>query len=465
MNPTSRIINREITRLAWPSIVSNITTPLLGLVDTAITGHMGAAAYVGAIAVGGTMFSLAYWPLNFLRMGTSSLTSQAYGRSLTTPPSHQITTPPSHQITKSPLPQITLEPYLWLRRSLVLALTIALVLVAASPLLAWVLLFFLDPEPVTLGLARQYFQIVIFGAPMVLGTYSLSGWFLGMQDSRAPMWMALVTNVVNIIMSYLLVYGLGFGIEGVAWGTVCGQAVGFATGIYMAQRKYQALTKIRSSMVTALSHAIPRKSFFNTNADIFLRTLCLAAVTMWFTRAGATQSTAVLAANALLMQLFILFSYFMDGFAFAGEAMAGKYFGASLCNELRSTIRGVFRWGCYVALSFTLLYLFGARLIFEILSDNAEIVDTAMHYRWWALAIPAAGVAAFVWDGIFIGMGLTRQMLMSMAVAATLFFSVYFLMIGPMGNHGLWLAFICYLLTRGIMQSILFYRDEKRVLK
>lgn len=212
-------INREITRLAWPSIVSNITTPLLGLVDTAITGHMGAAVYVGAIAVGGTMFSLTYWTLNFLRMGTSSLTSQAFG----------------HTIKKDNFrgtnDKSFLEPFLWLQRSLVIALIIATALLLCRGIIADVLLFFLDPEPITLAMTRRYYDIVIFGAPMVLGTYSLSGWFLGMQDSRTPMWMAIVTNVANIVVSYLLVYACHLGMDGVAIGTVTGQALGFLLGL------------------------------------------------------------------------------------------------------------------------------------------------------------------------------------------------------------------------------------------
>lgn len=211
-------------------------------------------------------------------------------------------------------------------------------------------------------------------------------------------------------------------------------------------------------LMREVAQEVPSQSFFSTNADIFLRTLCLAAVTMWFTRAGAAQSTAVLAANALLMQLFILFSYFMDGFAFAGEALSGKYFGAQMWDKLRLTIRGVFRWGLYVAAGFTVAYLFGGRWILALLSDTPSVVETAMHYRWWAVAVPAAGVAAFVWDGIFIGMGLTRQMLISMAAAAAMFFISYYLLILPCGNHGLWLAFIAYLLTRGLIQSLLFRR-------
>lgn len=459
MNSEKANINSEITRLAWPSIVSNITTPLLGLVDTAITGHMGAAAYVGAIAVGSTMFNLAYWPLNFLRMGTSSLTSQAYGHSLKSQSSKSQTTIEANVGTAlASSPPAALEPYLWLRRSLILAIEIAFVLLLLSPFLADLLLYFLNPEHTTLKLARQYFTIVIVGAPMVLGTYSLSGWFLGMQDSRAPMWMAIITNVANILMSFLLVYGFHLGIQGVAWGTVTGQALGFIVGLAIAQKKYHIFGRIRRRALGSLCATIPQRSFFNTNIDIFLRTICLAAVTLWFTRAGAAQSTAVLAANALLMQLFILFSYFMDGFAFAGEALSGKYFGAKMWIKLRATILGEFRWGLYVAGAFTLIYLFGARWIFELLSDNPSIVDTAMRYRWWAVAVPAAGVAAFVWDGVFIGMGLTRQMLASMAMAAVMFFVAYFLLIAPCGNHGLWLAFIAYLLTRGLMQTILYLR-------
>ncbi|MCD8386498.1 MAG: MATE family efflux transporter [Bacteroidales bacterium] len=427
-------INQEILRLSIPAIVSNITTPLLGLVDTAITGHMGAASYIGAIAVGGSMFSLAYWLMNFLRMGTSGLTSQAYGAQIA-----------GHAAD---------APKLILWRALLVGIALSAALIVLSPWIADALLYFMDAQPDTSAMARTYFLIVIFGAPAVLCTYSLTGWLLGMQDSRAPMWMALVTNVANIAASLILVYGFGLKIEGVAIGTLSAQWIGLGCGLWLAHRRYRPFAGAMQATWTQLRRGMRR--FFSLNTDIFLRTLCLVAVTLWFTRSGARSGSDILAANALLMQLFILFSYFMDGFAFAGEAMAGKYFGQGNRPMLSATIRGIFQWSLGVVILFTLLYGLGGRLILELLTDDPAVVDTAMSYLPWAIAVPAAGVMAFVWDGIFIGLTLSRQMLLSMLCASAVYFLLYFLLTPTLSNHGLWLSFISYLLTRGLIQSLLY---------
>lgn len=437
------VINKEILRLALPAIVSNITTPLLGLVDTAITGHMGGAVYVGAIAVGGTMFSLAYWALNFLRMGTSGLTSQAYGAELAAGGEKGLTS-------------------LLLMRSLAVALCLAVLIIAAAPWLADVLLWFLDADSATTAMARRYFMIVVWGAPAVLGVYALSGWFLGMQDSRAPMWMALLTNVANIAVSLVLVYGFGYKIVGVACGTLVAQWLGFGLGLALSLGGYRVLRSMKGGDWRRVGEWRSLRRFFSLNADIFLRTLCLAMVTMWFTRAGASVSPTVLAANALLMQLFILFSYFMDGFAFAGEAMAGKYYGARQSDMVSATVRGIFVWGAVVAAVFTLAYGAGGRSILRLLTSEASVVEAASAYLPWVWAVPAAGVAAFVWDGIFIGLTRTRDMLLSMAVASGAYFIVYFALHRVIGNHGLWLAFITYLALRGIIETVLFRRWCRR---
>ena len=427
-----KTINREILALAIPSIVSNITTPLLGLVDTAVTGHMGSASYVGAIAVGSGMFSLVYWPMAFLRMGTSGITSQAYGAGENT-----LTT---------------------LCRATVVAAVVSLLLIAISPILATGLLAFMDADATTTAYARTYFLIVVYGAPAVLGTYVLTGWFLGMQDSRSPMWMALVTNVTNIAISLTLVYSLGMKIHGVAIGTLSAQWLGMICGIIFLLAKTHKLKTAEPISVKEILDKKQLRRFFTVNVDIFLRTLCLASVTLWFTHAGALNGTDALAANALLMQLFILFSYFMDGFAFAGEAMSGKYFGAKDYGKLKATIKGIFSWGAIVVILFTLIYgLFGKEIL-QLLSDDHTIVSTAMRYLPWAIAIPVAGVSAFVWDGIFIGTTLTRQMLQSMVSAMIMYFILYFTLDPILGNHGLWLAFIIYLSARGAVQTWLWKR-------
>jgi len=414
--------------IALPAIASNITTPLLGLADAAITGHIGPAVFLGAIAVGGTMFSMLYWVLNFLRMGSGGLTAQACGRN----------------------DSAAAAAVLW--RGLILAAVLGTALIALSGSAGVAALRFLDADGATAHYAQRYFSIAVWGAPAVLGSYVLTGWFLGMQNSRAAMWMALCSNIVNIAVSLVLVVGAGWKIEGVATGTLIAQWAGLALGVFMLRRYCVERISIRD-----LVRGDGIKLYFSVNTDIMLRTLCLVAVTVWFTRSGAKTGVVTLAANALLMQLFMLFSYFMDGFAYAGEAIGGRFYGASDRESLRKVVRTLLCWGGLLALLFSSIYMCGGNLILRLLTDRTEVVDEAMLYLPWAVAVPVAGVWAFVWDGIFIGVTRTRAMLVAMAAAMVVFFSVWTLT-RALGNHGLWLAFCLYLLTRGVVEWALFNR-------
>lgn len=422
-------MNRKILALAVPSIIANVVTPLLGLVDTAIVGHMGDAAYIGAIAVGGVMFNMLYWLFSFLRAGTSGLSAQAYGA--------------------SDREECTLVLY----RSLTVALTIGLLMVGLQWPVLWLLKGFVDPDPITGGLAGQYFSILIYGAPAVLGTYALSGWFLGMQNSRMLMATSIVINIVNIGVSLVLVYGLKWKIGGVATGTLVAQWLGFITGLCLLRR--YGLKRPR--MVEVFRHDRLSR-FFKVNRDVMLRTVCLIAVTVWFTRQGAAQGSVILAVNTLLMQLFLLFSYMMDGFAFAGEALVGKYVGATDRRSLHQCVKAVFGWGLVLASVFTVAYFLGGERFLSLLSGDAGVISSSKEYYAWAAVVPFAGFAAFVWDGVFIGATMMRQLLWSMAGAMCVFFILFFSLFPSMGNHALWLAFIAYLFSRGALQTWLFSR-------
>lgn len=419
-------MHKRILAIALPAIAANITTPLLGLVDTAIVGHMGSPVYIGAIAVGGIMYNVLYWLFAFLRGGTSGLTAQAYGAD------------DAHAYSLT----------LW--RSLSVAGAISLLLVMLQRPLGEVLCLFFDADAETSALAMEYFYILIYGAPAVMGLYALSGWFLGMQNSRMLMWTSLVINVVNIATSLVLVYGLDMGIAGVALGTLVSQWVGFGTG-WLFMRRYR-LVSIHLREI--LRHGLGR--FFSVNFHLMLRTACMIAVTVWFTRVGASQGAVVLAVNSLLIQLFLLFSYMMDGFAYAGQALAGRYVGARDAVSLRRCVRGVFVWGGAMACLFTALYTLGGQAFLGMLSSDGEVVEASREYFFWALTIPMAGFPAFVWDGIYIGVTLTRELFFSVAVASGAFFVVYFSLYPLWGNHALWLAFIVYLVLRGLLQTILY---------
>lgn len=428
-------MNKKILQLAIPSIVSNITVPLLGLIDVAIVGHLGSAAYIGAIAVGGMLFNIIYWLFGFLRMGTSGMTSQAFGQ--------------------RDLKEVTRV----LQRAVGVGLFIALCLLQLQYPIRKIAFLLIDATPEVRELATVYFNICVWGAPAVLGLYGFAGWFIGMQNSRFPMFIAITQNVVNIVASLSFVYLLDMKIEGVALGTLIAQYAGLFMASLLWLRYYGRL-KIAFRWQEIIGKTA-MKRFFQVNSDIFFRTLCLVAVTTFFTSTGARQGDVVLAVNTLLMQLFTLFSYIMDGFAYAGEAMAGRYIGARNNTGLQRMIRLLFRWGWGLSLSFTILYMIGGQGFLGLLTNDTTVINAAGSYYYWVLAIPLAGFAAFLWDGILIGATATRLMLYSMLVASGLFFVVYYLFYGVMGNHALWMAFLIYLSLRGIMQWILWHSSHR----
>jgi MATE family multidrug resistance protein len=421
-------MNKRILHLAIPSIISNVTVPLLGLVDVAITGHLGETAYIGAIALGTLFFNIIYWNFGFLRMGTSGLAAQAFGKR---------------------------DNYA-VMRVLTQAVVVALMIAAAILLLQYPLkkisFHFLNPAVEIANYARVYVNILIWGAPSMLLLYAFNGWFIGMQNARFQMYVAVSMNLANILLSFIFVYVFGMKIEGVAWSTLIAQYLGLGLAVFLWLKKYRgyiSFLQLKGSMRIG-----QMKRFFSVNRDIFLRTLCLVAVTAFFTYAGTQQGAVTLAVNTLLMQLFMLFSYFMDGFAYAGEALAGRYIGAGNLTQLKRAVKGLFKWGVGLSLVFTLLYAVGGASFLRLLTDDRLVIEASAGYYYWAMAIPLAGFAAFVWDGILIGATATRYMLLAIAIAATVFFSVFYGFSGVENNHVLWLAFILYLFLRGLIQTL-----------
>ena len=421
--------NREILQIALPSIVSNITVPLLGLIDAAIVGHLGAASYIGAIAVGGMLFNIIYWIFGFLRMGTSGMTSQAYGQ------------------------KDEAETMRILARSMGVGMLIALALIILQYPIERIAFTLMKATPEVERLASLYFRICIWGAPSVLGLYSISGWCIGMQNSRFPMYVAITQNIVNILASLVLVYGFGMKIEGVAIGTLVAQYAGLLMAAWLWTSHFKRLLPYVQLQTLLAKGAIRR--FFQVNRDIFFRTLCLVAVTMYFTSAGAAQGEVILAVNTLLMHFFTFFSYIMDGFAYAGEALVGKHLGANDRPALRQMVHQLFVWGIVLSLVFTLVYGIGGKVFLGLITNEQSVITASSAYFYWVLAIPLAGFAAFLYDGIFIGATATRWMLYAMSIATIAFFLIYYGFRGAMGNHALWLAFITYLALRGIVQGFL----------
>ncbi len=419
----------QILRIALPSIVSNITVPLLGLVDVAITGHLGNVSYIGAIAVGGMLFNIIYWMFAFLRMGTSGMTAQAYGaRRLDESLAHLV-------------------------RSSLIALGISVLLLLLQIPVRELALTLIQPEAKVAHFARTYFNICIWGAPPSLLLFVLSGWYVGMQNTRIPMLIAIIQNVANILLSLIFVYGIGMKIEGVALGTVLAQYTGLITAAIFLLRFY--LPRLRPCFQRrGLLERQVLLRFFMLNKDIFLRTLCLIGVHFFFIVAGARFGSTILAVNALLMQLFTLFSYFMDGFAYAGEALVGKAVGAGNPVQCQAVIRRLFRWGLLMVILFTLTYAILGLPFLCLLTDDSCVILTARHYWYWVLLFPLCGMGAFIWDGIFIGATKTKSMLLSVFAGMIIFVTLYYILEPMLQAHALWLAFVSYLATRGVVAGL-----------
>ncbi|MEG3048028.1 MAG: MATE family efflux transporter, partial [Mucinivorans sp.] len=344
---------RKIVHLAIPNIISNITIPLVGMVDLAIVGAMGSTTLLGGIAIGTAIFNLLYWNFGFLRMGTSGLTAQAYGR------------------------RDFVEIQRVLMRSLTVACAIAALILALQVPLADLILRFMDSSPAVESAAREYFFYRVWAAPATLSLYAFKGWFIGMQNSRSPMWIAIFINVINVIASLVLAFPLGMGLAGVALGTAVAQWSGAGLAIVMLVKYYGRYFDIYR-LLEGVFEPRALAMFFRLNRDIFIRTLCLVAVFTYFTKASSSMGNITLAANTLLLQLFTLFSYFMDGFAYAGEALAGRYTGSRNAGRLHRTVSAIFKVGATVAVVFSLLYLFGGQYILMIFSPEASVMEAAM---------------------------------------------------------------------------------------
>lgn len=433
--------NRDILRLAIPSIISNITVPLLGIVDVAIVGHIGDENYIGAIAIGSMIFNVIYWLFGFLRMGTSGFTSQAFGAGNTQATAYV------------------------LRKMLVLSFGVAAAFVLFQLPIRHLAFLLMGVNNDIHPLVATYYNIVVWGAPATLGLYVLTGWLVGMQNTRVPMWVSIAQNIINIAASALLVFAFHMGISGVAIGTLVAQWAGFVMSLLSLRSGYaQEWDTALSNAITKLqSHTeIFTISFFSANRDIFLRTLCLVSVNLFFTAAGSRQGAMMLSVNTLLMTFFTLFSYVMDGFAYAGEALAGRYFGARDTASLNLLARRLLGWGMALSVAFSLVYLLAGETILGLLTDNQPVVVAAADYRLWAVMVPLTGFAAFVFDGIFIGITATRAMFMSCLVGAIAFFLIYYSLFGEWHNHALWLALNMYLALRGVVLAVVFMRGNKQ---
>ena len=430
-------MNKTILKLAIPNIVSNITIPLLGLIDLALMGHLGSEIYVGAISLGGVIFNFIYWGFNFLRMSTSGFTAQAFGE-------------------KNNSETISI-----LIRALLVSFVIGLTILIFQSPIAWISFKIIGGSNEVETLANEYFRIRVWGAPAALAIFVFSGWFLGMQNARFPMIIAILVNVVNILLSVFFVFGLNMKSNGVALGTALSQYTGVVVAIILFMKKYKELIPLFS--FDGIKNLKILINFFKVNTDIFIRTFCIILVFTFFTSKSASINDTILAVNSLLIQLLLFFSFFIDGFAFAGEALVGKYVGAKKIQSLKKVIKLLFYWGVSLAILFTIAYLPGVNFILKLLTSQTNIIASAQPYLIWVILVPLASFASFIWDGIYIGATASKAMRNTLLISAFFVFTpVYFFLNHMLGNHALWLAMLLFMFSRGVIQTIIY---KKAILK
>lgn len=426
-------LNRAIVKLAIPNIISNITVPLLGLVDMALMGRAGAAVYIGAVGLGGTIFSVLYAFFSFLRAGTTGFTAQAYGAGDGTEVSYAF------------------------YRSIAIALMATVLVLSLQVPIERVSMRLLNGSPELLALTADYFRVRIWAAPAVLCLYAFNGWYIGMQNTVIPMAIAILINAVNIGLSIVFVQGMQMGVRGVALGTVVAQYCGLLLAIAFMVWKYRH--RLLSLRLAVLLQADKLRRFFRVNSDFLIRSLLLILSIAFFTNQSARLGDNILAVNMLLMQLFYIFSYFTDGFAYAGEALVGRFKGSGQMPELRRTVRLLLIWGAVLCLPFTLLYgIFPGEFV-SLIAKQPEVVQQAEPYLGYMALIPIITVLAFLWDGIYIGATASRAIRNTMLIASLLVFVPAWAMLMPRwGNHGLWIAFLLFMAARGVCMSLMARR-------
>ncbi len=451
-------LDREILRLAVPSILANITVPLVGLVDTAVAGHLHSAGasgaeFIGGISVGAMILSVVYWNFAFLRASTGGLTAQAYGR-----------------LVSLGLPSSGLhisECLGILRRALGLAMGFALLLVALGWPLSRLALIFRDATPSVAALAIQYILIRIWAAPATLSLMALKGWFIGMQDSVSSMLTDLTVNIVNIAASIILSFGIGswqgLGFVGIPLGTVIAQYSGLLLALGICGFKYRVKIAGQAGNDGIFG------DFFKLNTDLFVRSLCFTGIYLGYTIIASRYGEVMLASANIMMNLLMIFSYFTDGFAYAGEALTGRFIGEKDREMVKRTVVQTFKWSFGVAGIWMLIYGLAGPGMLRLMTDDAAVLGACRAYIPWLLAMPLVGCAAFTWDGIYIGATASHAIRNAMIWALAAFLGVWLAgavlapgISSPAAIHLLMAAYFAHLVARTVYLTI-DYRDTFRL--
>lgn len=417
-------MNRKILNLAIPNIISNLSVPLLGAVDTALVGHLDDAYYLGAIAVGSMIFNFIFWGFGFLRMGTTGITAQAFGEKDRT------------------------ASIMTLARALSVAAVFGVLIVLLQVWIVDLSFWLVEASPEVERYTRIYFNIRIFTAPATLCLYAINGWFLGMQNARYPMIVTVFLNSLNIGLDVFFVYGMDMHVDGVAMGTLIARYAGVTLAIILLVTKYKEWLKGYVHKLLLEVEAI--KKFFSVNRDIFIRTLCLIFTFSFFTAKSAEFGNVVLAANSILLQLWMMVSYGIDGFAYAAESLIGRYTGSRQQKRVKLAIKYCFLWGMGIGVLASATYAILDVRILQLFTNQQDVIDTAMIYFLWTIAGPTVSSFSYIWDGIFIGATATGPMRDSMIIATLgIFLPAYGIGVYYLGNHALWLAMTLFMIARG----------------
>ena len=430
---TRTTLNSQILRLAIPSILANITIPLVGLVDTAIVGHIANATFIGGIAIGTMLFDLLYWNFGFLRVGTSGMTAQAFGRG-------------DRQ-----------ECARLLSQSVGIALLGAAVIWLLQWLFVTIVLAILPCSPEVATFARDYFFVRIWAAPATLSLMAFKGWFIGMQDTVSPMITDIVVNLVNMLVSYVLAVHTPMGAIGVAWGTVIAQFTGLSMALILLLVKYRHLWRGLSPVRLALDTS-GMKRLISLNGNLFIRSLCFMVVYVGFTSLASNYGDVELAVSTIMMKLFMLFSYFVDGFAYAGEALVGKYMGRNQQSEINNqdnvqiphVVRLLFAWSLGVGLLFTVIFALWSSGFYLTMTSDATVLARLADYTPWLIAMPIVSTLAFMWDGVYTGATAGKHIRNAMIYAALAFVIGYLATYYWLGIQALYIAYFAHLIARVI---------------
>ena len=444
-------LNKQIVRLAVPSILANITIPLVGLVDTAIVGHISNAAAIGGIAIGTMLFDLLYWNFGFLRVGTSGMTAQAYGREC-----QMLDVRCQMYDVRRTKVECGEETSRLLKQSLMIAGSAAILIWAIQWFFVTAVLAVVPCSPEVATMAKKYFFVRIWAAPATLSLMAFKGWFIGMQDTRSPMAVDILVNVVNMIASYLLAVYTPLGVVGVAWGTLIAQYSGLILAFALLAYRYRIRLAWRER-----GWSKELKSFMRLNGNIFIRSLCFMVVYVGFTSIAGYYGDTELAVSSILMKLFMLFSFFVDGFAYAGEALVGKIIGEGKgkdevrctmydvrCAKVERCVRLLFRWSLGVGLFFTLIYALWGKECIGLLTDDHNVLAASTRYIGWLIAMPIISTLAFMWDGIYVGATAGKEIRNAMIYAAIAFVVCYAGLHAPWGVQALYVAYFAHLLMR-----------------